>query len=333
MDYFLLLTPVVVAIVLVLFRFVGCGASISGGSTNDEYDVEVLRDEPISYWRLQEPPGSTTAADAAGLVNGTYGTAPSPLSAGPPAVRSTAVNPTVVQVGLTDLPLLLNKPAGEPSETSVRLHGGFVQVPFRGPLNPPEFTLEAVVFPEWDLSNLGKFYCVVESSSPKLADPSLIKKLGYAIYGGPDNPNDPASPYHWQVWVGTGDGFVRWTEKTPYAVPVNDKGEPNPGPAVVPLPTYLAVTYDGATATLFMYTEDRDFDFVKYELNMVPYSAAGLADLFIGISGPSRRALFSPPGPNQFLYPFHGRMAELAVYDKAVSEDRVVSHIGSAFHR
>jgi hypothetical protein len=99
------------------------------------------------------------------------------------------------------------------------------------------------------------------------------------------------------------------------------------------VPTYLAATYSATEAFLFVYDENRDWDFVKYELDHQTYKAAGLADLFIGISGPTRRALFSPPGPNQFLYPFNGRLAEVAVYGKVLSEPQIVSHMGSAFHR
>jgi len=333
-EWHLLLTPLAVLAVFVLFRFVGCSSFTSADPVTAAYDVAVGADAPVSYWRLQEPAGATTAKDERGLGNGTYDKAASPLAAGAPALKSTAVNPTVVETGVAGPPPLLNLLAGEPPELSMRVRGGFVKVPFAGPLNPPEFTLEAVVFPEWDLSKKGSFFCVIESSSPLATEPAKAKKLGYALYAGPDNPADPSSPYHWQFWVGNGTAFVRLKTKLPLAHPgPNENGEINPGPAVGPVPTYLAATYSATEAFLFVYDENRDWDFVKYELDHQTYKAAGLADLFIGISGPTRRALFSPPGPNQFLYPFNGRLAEVAVYGKVLSEPQIVSHMGSAFHR
>jgi len=332
MTWWYLLTPVAVLAILALFRYVGCEGVPDITFVDDPYDVKVKADTPVSYWRLQEAAGPT-AQDEMLFRDGTFGTAPSPLDPGPPAVKSTGANPTLIQVGSKDVPLFMHKPLSETPEVSVRVGGGFVQVPSAGPLNPPQFTLEALVFPEWDLTQLGSFYCVLESSSPKSGDPSKAKKFGYAIYGGPDNPADPASPYQWQVWVGTGSNFVRLGEKKPYAHAANDKGEVNPGPKIEAVPTYIAVTFSTSQAFLFMYIDDRDMDFVKYELDHQPYAANVSADLFLGISGPGERALFAPPGPNQFLYPFKGRMTEIAVYGKALDETQIVQHIGSAFFR
>jgi hypothetical protein len=83
-----------------------------------------------------------------------------------------------------------------------------------------------------------------------------------------------------------------------------------------------------------MYVLKRDVDFVKYELVAPapdPYTPnAGGGDLFIGIVG-NRRALFPPfPGPNRFLYPFWGEIEEVAVYSKALTEGRIVSHMHAA---
>ena len=58
-------------------------------------------------------------------------------------------------------------------------------------------------------------------------------------------------------------------------------------------------------------------------------------ELWIGISGP-RRALFAPfpgpdPGSSGFLYPFNGRIAEVAIYNKIVPLDRIFTHGLAAF--
>ena len=178
--------------------------------------------------------------------------------------------------------------------------------------------------PEWNLNAPGKYYCVMESSSP--TQPNMQKTFGYALYAGPDDPNDPNSRYKWQIWVGTGTGFVRLTEK-PYNEPAN------PGPVPLGVPTYLAATYDGAQAFLYMYVHDRDINHVKYELNLVAYQPAIDVELFIGVTD-SRRVLFPPfPGPNHVMYPFIGRMQEIAIYASALDEMRIGTHAHAAIEQ
>src|SRR5947209_19598460 len=115
-EWSLLITPLAVLAVLALFRFVGCSSFTGSDPAYGHYDVVVGTDGPVSYWRLQEGPGATTAKDERGLGNGTYGKAPSPLAAGAPALKSTAVNPTDVETGIAGPPPLLNVAAGEPAE-------------------------------------------------------------------------------------------------------------------------------------------------------------------------------------------------------------------------
>ena len=243
-----------------------------------------------------------------------------------PIYHSPAANPIRLDLGQ---PALLDVFPGGEAGKSLRVQGGFVRIPSVGPLNPPEFTLEALVSPEWDLNVSGKYYCIIESSATGQQAPAQTKKVGYALYAGPDDPNYPNSPYHYQLWVGTGAAFVRLAEQKPYS---KDPAK-NPGPRVVPEPTYVAATLEGTQPVLYVYVPGRHFDYVKYELNPAAYSAA-LApnlDLFIGITG-EFRALFAPfPGPNRRMYPFSGRLAEVAVYDKALKEDRIRLHATAAF--
>ncbi|PYM73165.1 MAG: hypothetical protein DME10_10705, partial [Candidatus Rokuibacteriota bacterium] len=65
-DWYFLTTPLAVLAVLLLFRFIGCTAFTAGenptvetkpGPTGDpvaDYPGTVLKDNPVSYWRLQE---------------------------------------------------------------------------------------------------------------------------------------------------------------------------------------------------------------------------------------------------------------------------------------
>jgi len=342
-EWYFFLAPVAVLAALLLFRFIGCDTvfGLDDMTYDHTYPQGVLSDGPASYWRLQEKPPPMTspptplppAKDEMGLAPGTYGQAPSPIAADSPH-RSPEASPIILELGVTTPQLLLT----DTSASALKVQGGFVQVtvPLGSPLNSPEFTVEALVLPDPTLvQTLGRYHCLIESSDPGTPQPTVQqKKLGYAIYAGPDDPTQPQSPYHWQLWVGTGTEFQRVKEITPYNPPKNEKNEPNPGPQVVIEPTYLAVTYDGSTFLLYMYRPGSDVLFVKYQLQAptpASYAAnAGGGDLFIGIVG-NRRALFPPfPGPNRFLYPFWGEIEEVAVYGKALTEERIMSHMHAA---
>jgi len=103
------------------------------------------------------------------------------------------------------------------------------------------------------------------------------------------------------------------------------------GPVVEAAQTYLSATFDGSQYFLYVFTPDRDVDAVRYELAPQSYAPNTSGDFSIGIAGP-RRALVPPfPGPNNVLYPFSGRVQEVAIYDHALKKERVTSHILSAF--
>jgi len=268
-------------------------------------------------------PTTLKASNEVGPPDGDLGLVSTPLTPDP-GWHSNAIGTAVLQVGVVGPPPIN---AIETSDTSYRLNGGFVRVPYTAALNPAQFTLDMLVIPEWTLSPPdGKFYCVLESSGP--AAPG-VKNQGFALYAGPDDPTDPSSPSTWQFWVGDGSGFKRLGLKNPLAAG-------DPGLAVVGTPTYLAVTYSGSQAFLYIYYANRDLDQLSYELNYISYKAPVNQDLFIGISGP-QRALFPPfPGPDPrsgsgFVYPFAGRIAEVAIYNTVLANSRLASHGMAAF--
>ena len=176
-------------------------------------------DNPQGYWRLNETSGTIAKNEIAGSPDAHYGKAANPLPDDAPH-HSPAANPIKLELGQTSLL------ASDSAARSVRVQGGFVRLDPDVRFNPPQFTLEAVVLPEWNLGVLGKYYCVMEPSSHDLAAPNTEKKFGYALYAGPDDPGNPSSPYHWQLWVGDGSNFLRLTEK-PY-------NPPDPGEAAKP---------------------------------------------------------------------------------------------------
>ena len=311
-EWYFLITPLAALAVLLLFRFAGCGTLLGADEVTfgEAYPDQVKSDGPKGYWRLQEKIGTTAKNEVAGSPDGNYDKVRGRWRNLRLVIRRKQTRSSF-ELGVTEQPLLVQT---DPNSTSVRVQGGFIRIPFHADLNPQKFTLEALAFPEWGLDEPGKFYCVLESSGPLAAEPNGQKKLGYAIYAGPDDPNDPNSPYHWQVWVGTGTEFKRLSHP------------PNPGTKVVRRSTYLAVTFDGAKAVLFVGFPEVDFDHAKIELNAFPYQPAVSGDLFIGVTD-VERSLFAPfPGPNQKLYPFSGRIAEVAVYDNALTEERIISH-------
>ncbi len=318
MDWFVLLVPAAVLAALMLFRFVGCDF---GGpdpiELDDPYHDGILKDSPVVYYRLQEAPPPDTATDEAQHRDGKYVVAPSPLQSDPAYLSPQLLN-TTVEPGLGSL---LQR---ESKSKSVRFVGSFVLASASGPplddIVPP-FSLEAVVLPEWNLNQLGLFYCVMENSMFLAGHGSVPgeKNCGFAIYAGPDDPaNAATSPYCWQLFVGTGAGFQR-------CKPLQG----GPVPPVKAEPTYLAATFDATRAFLYAYSADTDINSVKFELERPPYIQA-VQNLFVGIA---TKALVGPfPSPQGFLYPFVGRMAEVAIYRSALAEERIISHILSAFN-
>jgi hypothetical protein len=330
MESYLLLTPLAVLAVLLLFRFVGCDRVFGLETVPDpgEYNTRIFQDHPVAYFPLQEKAlvvgGVTAAANLSG-AGGEYGLADSPLVPAHPTYLSPTVPVTVLELGVNEQPILLES---EPNDTAIRVNGGYVVAPASAiQLDAASgFTLEILMFPEWNLEDLGNFYCVMESSMRIPAFPPH-KNAGFAIYAGPDDLADPNSPYHWQVWAGDGVDFARLNEVKPYNHP-----ESNPGPQVEAVTTYLAVTVTATQSTLFLYTPDRDLNFLKYELAPPTNFTPATQHLYLGITGFDQGPLFPPfPGPPDFLYPFAGRMAHVAFYNKVLTEERLLVHGLAAF--
>ena len=334
-HWYYLVLPLVVFAVMSLLRFRGCSFD-----PIQTYSDVVHNDGPAAWFPLEESPGATTAANAAGPPDGTYGTAPSPLSAGNAAWHSPAVASTSLTLGINN-PDLVPADPNDPDDFSIAVAGAFVQVPSDAAAlqNLTEFTLEGLVYPDWDTTALGNYYCVLELAarvSPPLGPPATLKNQGFGLYAGPSDTTNPNSSYSWQVWVGNGTGFQRLEEVKPYTP--NDPNNPNPGPNVEKdQVTYLAFTYSQSQgqAFLYLYTSDRDLDYVAYQLIFSTYtpvaSAANTQGLHIGLT--AEGPLF-PPGPPAvvpFLYPFIGQMCNIAIYNKVLTQDTLRHHATVAF--
>jgi hypothetical protein len=322
-NWYFLFAPIAVLPPLLLFRFVGCDSVFDLKYTPPEYFNAVKSDTPVIYLRLQERPGEFVAQDEMGVKDGRYNLVTGGLSAGDPNWRSTdvPVSELKLELGVTDSLL-----SGEVNDVDIRVAGGEVIVSAQVVdrlTSLTEFSAELMLAPEWNLTSQaerGKYYSVLELVNR--TGGSIGRNVGFGIYAGPDT--DANSPYVWQLWVGNGqpDGFERLMPK-PY------KESNDPGPTLSALPTYLVVTFSQsqAKAFLYMWFAGRDVSHTTYELvpplSYVP--AAG--ELVIGLAhgGP----LFPPfvsTVPLPLLYPFKGRMAEVAVYDKVLTPEQVCQH-------
>ena len=187
-HWYFVLAPLVVLAVMSLLRFKGCGFH---PSQEDGYGTAVGDDSPVAWFRLQDTPGSTVAKNAFGTEDGAYGTAPSPLSAGPPTWHSPAIPATSLTLGIND-PDLVPLEHEDPYDFSIRVEGAFAKVPADVPAlqDLTEFTLEALVYPDWDVTALGSYYCVLELAG--MVPPALLKSSGFGLYAGPsDTPGKP----------------------------------------------------------------------------------------------------------------------------------------------
>ena len=344
---YLLLAPLAVLAVLSLFHSVGC-ASFSGSDAvayvDGDYPKTVLTetngqpDTPgnrvlVANWRLQEFAPATVvpggqAKDELGSHNGTYEIVTLPPL--PDAPLDQNHSPTTAQPGKLTLgaPGLLGITPPMGSNKSIEVDGGFVTVPPSNSLNLPNFTLEALVFPTWDVTQQGRYYCVIEHSSP-----DANKKLGIAIYAGPESPTKLNTDYRWQVWIGVkSGGTTKFTEIKP-------TGSPRPLPLIEPNKVnYVTVTYDGTRLQLYA-TYEGKFSIKNTEIAQDQVLAVDEATTFAPNAGPvpfyigMGRSLFTPfplsPQPLE-RYPFVGRIQEVAVYNAALKWERIASHIAAS---
>ena len=303
-DWLLVLILLSVAAVLTCLRFTGCLLDFDsvGPQPTPEYG-ETIKAEAIAYWRLGEPartvPGDQ-ATDEKGANHGEYQSTALMADAQSPATAS----PPVLQAGQPGIV------AGAPSQTSVSVDGGYVSVPYSAVLNPPadaQFSVEAWVHPDWDAGESDLFRCVVAAREDTGAT-----KHGYILYAGP--VLDPATfvttdpTQHWQAWVGDGTTWLMLVGS----------------PVEVGQTTYLLLTYDGVTQTLTLdaiVNPGPETSPPPRFSSVAAYSPNPGKPLYIGMGATE---IMVPPGHP--LYPFLGRLQEIAFYDWALDADKAAEH-------
>jgi hypothetical protein len=300
-DSFLVLVPLALLAIVALFRFVGC--AFDSGSLGAPPG---LNPDLVDHWPLNEAPGETTAH---GNVDGTYRvtTVDEGSTDADGLLSPASASPPLLQLGA---PGLLE---AVPDRTSVRIDGGFVEVPFAESHNTQEFTIQIWVHPEWEdgeeVSGQSPFRCVVASRD--IDDDG--NRHGYAIFAGPDlDTTDPRQV--WQVWVGDGGPF--WLRLVGAAVELNQTAQ-------------LAVTYDSETLKLYVDGTSHHKPVplpqspleTKFQRPLTGYSPNASKPLFIGMGTPE---LDSP------AFPFKGRIQSVVLHSAALEASVIDSHFVGA---
>jgi hypothetical protein len=246
--------------------------------------------------------------------------------------NSPAVANTSLTLGINN-PSLVVMESQDPFDFSARFEGSQVVANIPALLNLTEFTVEALVYADWDLNATGKYYCVLELAG--IPHPATnIKGAGFGLYAGPSDTQNPSSPYSWQVWVGNGLNFDRLEEVKPYLS--NDPADPGPN-VEKDAATYLAFTFSQLQnqAILYLYALDRNLDDYKYPLTPTTYAPVviGTDSQGLQIGATAQGPLFNPPAgtPIPVLYPFIGQMANVAIYNTALTESQLRQHAITGF--
>ena len=268
-DPLIIAAPLLIAAVVMAVRFVGCSfhPGEAGMVANTSYSQTVLGTQGlVSFWLLDEPSG-TTAVDSKDGNNGTYHGA--------------------VTLGV---PGLVSPDSDDTNNSAAEFDGqtGYVSVPFAASLNPPAFTVEALVQPAGIDPNK---HVVVSSDT------------GYQLV-----LNGSA----FEASVAAGGAF-----QSPVVV--------NAG-AEAGLPYYVAMTYDGTNLQLYVNPAASDGEqyfqsnespgYTLYKSVPIGYQPATSNELRIGTStdgGP----------PAEF---FQGAVQDVAVNDRAHGENEIVEH-------
>jgi hypothetical protein len=339
-EWYFVLAPVAVLVVLSLVRFVGCGGEdfTSPPDFPRNYAQVVGLDFPVAYWRLQEQKAEEPSAPSVTnlpVVGGTavdVGTAPSlgsfdgtykaiktePPTMNPPFPLDTPWSPGGL---LLERPGLLELPGQQ--STSLYVDGGYVEVPYATELALGTFSVEALVRPGWDPSESGLYRSVITFCSVDIT-PEAPKGFGFGLFAGPDPNPDPNNPGDvWQIWLGNGPTFTRQEPNEPF-VKVN-----------LDLTSYLCITYDKDTKVLNMYVYVSGIgmssnSFPLYPSDNSTYSPVSdpTQSLLIGMHRPP--VVPGGPGPFPLYHPFKGHIQEVAIYGAALAPEGAKGHAEAA---
>jgi hypothetical protein len=265
-DSILIAAPLLIAAAVMAVRFVGCSFSPQA-SANTPYSPAVLGTAGlVSFWRLNDTSGTS-------------------------AVDSKDGNPGAYQGAVSlRVPGLVSSDSQDSDNFGAQFDGstGYVDVQFNANLNPPKFTVEALVQP----SGTGSGTQVIVSSD-----------TGYQL---------ALSGTVFQASIAVGGAL-----QSPVEVDAGAEGGP---------PYYVAMTYDGTNLDLYVNpaASDGETNFLSNEnpgngrfnsVQIGAYQPATSNALRIGASADA--------GPGEF---FSGVIQNVAVYDVALDFTTIVDH-------
>ena len=191
-----------------------CACGCNAGACDTSYVAEVMCDDPIAYWRLDEPNGSTTAADRTGNYPGQYF---GDVKFGQPgAIR-----------GDPDTCVTLNSTQPQPMTGYVGVSQTLSEMlEFNGQAGRAPFSLEAWIQPT---SVTSEYRGVLSNEYAGTSG-----KEGYAIYLGGFTSN------------GTGIGFERFQDGT--STVLQDAGAVTQNTGWY----HVVATYDGSEMRLYV---------------------------------------------------------------------------------
>jgi Concanavalin A-like lectin/glucanases superfamily len=267
-DPLIISAPLLIAAVVLAVRFVGCSFHPGQAAVaNTHYSDTVLSDPNlVSFWRLNEQSG-TTVVDSKDGNQGAYQGA--------------------VTLGV---PGLVSPDSQDSDNFAAQFDGqtGYVNVQFDANLNPPTFTVEALVQPSGTDPNK---HVIVSSDT------------GYQL---------ALNGSAFEASVAAGGAF-----QPPVVVDAGAEGGP---------PYYVAMTCDGMNLQLYVNpaASDGKTNFLnnentgngRYNSAQVTYQPATSNELRIGASADA-----GPPG--EF---FQGVIQNVAVYNAALGFDEIVNH-------
>lgn len=317
-SWLLVFVPVALFFIVSGFGFVGCILQ-TGGLGGDKpvpftkySDTDVLGNPSIvAYWPLNEPspPDDSvklTAHDALGAHDGEYkhkGNAPGLFPC--PGFQVAPGLDTAEAIGFLSLgtesllPGDAVQPGNDPKilTTGMQVDGGFVTVPAAAAINPPVFTVEAWVRPEWSAAASPAARGIVTSQSAGTGTSGFILWVNEAG--------------NWEALIndGTSSGVATATA----------------GMAALKAVTHLVLTFDGTNAALFVNGAQAAGP------SPLPagstYSPNTSKPLIIGAAFgflPDR----TPGGPNAAfpLFPFNGTIQDVAIYNAVLSDADIKQH-------
>jgi hypothetical protein len=278
----IVLIPVVLLGLVTVLCFIGCVLNTHGlGQGYGPYQDAIRKNSSlVAFWPLDDQQSPDVSQPEAADI------APKPAP----------LNPFTGLYTGPDGSFALNQMGIVPGDAQNGLtpcaffNGGFVTVGFQQALNPATFTLECWVSPAPTIAGVQSV--VVASANTDLsATPTA--NAGYALAATPDGA--------WAAEIGLGQTFFTVSSTSPIL----------PG-----ISTYLAMTFDGTTLTLFVGTVGGTL--VSFSgtpgAGFLPEGAATATPLFIGMGRPDMMS---------GMFPFDGFIQDVAFYSPALGNTDV----------